>query len=261
MTQQELDQFSKLPPQQQAIAALKALEGLYQNGQTVEALTVALELGQKALVQAAWCHYRLKNYTACVETLSRTSETQSALELWAYLYAYEYTGYKDEEKLQSIVKKLEPDNVNAHNAVVIAARDKNSTLDAAEIFTKLDPWINGLDRSLATEKDANLLHNLARLALAKESFPDHLQKALELIDYTIEAYGTHSKLFHRAAAHYWRSVILEKMGKPYDAWQASITALNARSQQLELEPTNETWKQDLEKAQLREQQLRDNVTF
>lgn len=261
MTQLKLEQSSKLPQEQQATAALKALEELYQNGQMVEALAVALDLGQRALMQAAWCYYRLKQYPECVATLSRTTETQSSLELWAYLYAYEFTGFKNEDKLKQIVKKLDPDNVNGNNAVVIAARDQNSTLDAAEIFTKLDPWIKSLDRSRATEQDANLLHNLARLALAKESFPDHLQKALELIDYTVEAYGTHSKLFHRAAAHYWRSVILERMGKDYEAWQASVTSLDARRQQLAKAPSNDTWKQDFEKAQVREQQLRDKLTF
>lgn len=255
MNQQLRTQSHELPPKQQAVATLKAVETLYQNGQTVEALEVSLMLAHQGLVQAAWCHYRLKQYPECAATLAKTPDSPGSLELWAYLYAYEFTGFKNEQKLEEIVSKLSPDNVNAHNALVIAARDKNSNLDAAQIFAKLEPWISGLDRSLATEKDANLLHNLARLALAKDLVPDHLQKALELIEYAIEAYGTESKRYHRGAAHYWRSVILETMDYPFLAWQASVYSLQAWSQQLDQEPSNPEWQKRVEAAQLREREL------
>jgi hypothetical protein len=248
-------QFRDLDPKDQVEITLIQLGRLLQDGRTSEAGALAKELGLKASVIEAWCLYREKKFADCAEVLSRTPENQSTLELQAYLYAYEFTGLKDERKLAEVTAKLEASNVNANNAVVIAARENNSALDAAGIFNRLTPWAEGLDRSMATVTEANLLHNMARLALAKERF----EMALTFIDYAIEAYGSRTNFHHRGAANYWRSVILEKMDRPYDAWQAGLASLKAWQDQQAQEPTNPEWQKRLEGAQKREQELHSRL--
>ena len=146
---------------------MRKLQMMLQNGQTTEAGELAKELGTRAAVIEAWCRYREKKFPECAEILGRTPESQGTLELQAYLHAYESTGMKDERKLSEIVAKLEPSNVNANNAIVIAAREKTSSLDANQILLRLTDWAENLDRQIAVVGEANLLHNMARLALEK----------------------------------------------------------------------------------------------
>lgn len=249
-------QFRDLDPRQQVEITLIQLGRLLQDGRTSQAGELAKELGLKAAVIEAWCLYREKKFTDCADVLSRAPENQSTLELRAYLYAYEFTGMKDEQKLAEVTAKLEASNVNANNAVVIAAREKNSTLDASGILDRLTPWAEGLDRSTAVVAEANLLHNMARLFLAKEQF----NKALTFIDYAIEAYGSRTNFHHRGAANYWRSVILEKMDRPYDAWHAGLASLQAWQDQLAQDPSNTEWQKRLEGAQTREKELHSRIS-
>ena len=240
-----------------ATAAFAAIKDLYRNGKTEEALALAAGLGQELQVIEAWCLYRLKRFGECHAAISQLPESTQTLEVMAYLYAYGASGFRDEKKLLETATKLPSDNFNRMNALVIAAREKGSTLEADTILSQLDRWIASFDRSSATVEQANLLHNAARLALEKESFP----KALEIINYAIEAYGTKTNFHHLGAANYWRSVILEKMEESLEAWQAGIVSLYWWQAQFNQEPTNEEWAKRLEGAKKRESELFQKQTM
>jgi hypothetical protein len=242
------NQFRELPPGQQVAAALVAIGRLYQDGQTVEARELASKLTHGAQLITAWCLYREKNYTEAHAVLSQLPESPKALELWAYLYAYNASGFRNEQKLLETVDKLPRDNFNRTNALVIAAREKGADLK---------PWIASFDRALATVEQANLLQNAARLALEKENLPT----ALEIINYAIEAYGIRTNWHHRGAANYWKSVILEKMEDTYAAWQAGQESLRCWQTQHDLEPGHPNWPKRLQEAQKRADELQAKLAI
>jgi len=250
-------QFSELEPEKQVEAALLAIQRLYQDGKTGEARELASKVIQGAQLVEAWCLYREKNYTEAHAVLSQLPESPKALELWAYLYAYNASGFRNEDKLLETVEKLPSDNFNRTNALVIAAREKVSTLDANKILADLMPWIASLDRTLATVEQANLLQNAARLALGKGILPT----ALEIINYAIEAYGTLTNWHHRGAANYWKSDILEKMAQSYAAWQASQESLKCWQTQYDLEPQHPGWPNRLQEARKREKELHEKLSM
>ena len=237
--------------EQKAAAALAAIKELYLKGKMEEALELARGLGEQLQVTQAWCLYRLKKFGDCHAVISQLPESTQTLELMAYLYAYGASGFRDETKLLETAAKIPSDNFNRMNALVIAAREKGSTLDANQILSQLDQWTASFDRSSATVEQANLLHNAARLALEKENYP----KALEIIDYAIEAYGTKTNFHHLGAANFWRSVIFEKMEQSLEAWQTGIVSLYWWQAQFNQEPTNEEWARRLEGAKKRESEL------
>lgn len=265
----ESDGIAKLPPEsplhpgpslkrrsspeawQKMQGALDALGGLFlrpADREVVDFLTPWIASLQ--LVQG-WCLYRQGRYRDAFSFASSEPEQQGKLELLAYLYAYDRSPHKDHQQLQAIVEKLPPSSVNGSNALVIAARDKKTSLDRAVIWRRLDAWVEGLSPHGATLEEANLLHNLARLADEQRD----VSKALVLIDKAIRAYGTASNWHHRGAANFWRSKFLEKLERPFDAWQAARVATAARAEQLRLEPTNESWITALAAAKKHEWEL------
>lgn len=260
-------QFSNLTPDEQVNLAIIAVERLYQDGKTGEARDLAKRFSDKALVIEAWCLYREKKFSECVEVLSTAPESEKVLELWAYLSAYKMTGFWNEDRLLEVLAKLPKDSTNLNNAKLISAREPDSKLNREEIFNQLAPWVASLDRSLATVEQSNVLHNLARLALAKAQTEEgsqrdaELKRALDFIDYAIEAYGTRTNFHHRGAAHYWRSVILENTGRTYDAWQAGQDSLSAYQKQLDMAPDNKEWQTRLAGAQKRARELAEKLSM
>jgi tetratricopeptide (TPR) repeat protein len=229
---------------QQVQGALDALGSLFMADEQAAVVAVLTPCISSLQLVQGWCFYRHKQYEEAFVFATSEPASQGKLELLAYLYAYSQSPYRNEKKLLEIVDQFPDKSVNGYNALVIAARDKGTSLVRDAVWNRLDQWVDQLNLNGATLEAAHLLHNLARLADEQGCF----EKALAIIDKAIRAYGTESNWHHRGAAHFWRSKFLEKLGRPSDAWLAARDATAARAEQLRLEPANSVWKKDLEAA-------------
>jgi len=182
----------------------------------------------------AWCHYRQREWGSVREWLKKAGDTLRAKRLRAYLAAYVD---KDDHTLNAIAQEL-GDDVGVQNALVIRARDPDSdavALDELEVI--LAPFAQ------SEEVDAaNLFHNAARLMLAKGSTAEHFAAALSLIGDALERYGSVMHWHHRAAATFWRSHILERLGSLELAQKAIAISIVLWEKTLELDPNNQGFK-------------------
>jgi len=151
-----------------------------------------------------------------------------------YLATYA-PGYKNDGELTALCEEL-GDTVNACNAVVIRAREPDSTLAMEDVLSRVRRH-QGSDVSTA-----NLWHNGARFFLArgeKIGILDYFSQALLLINGALERYGDgDNNVHHRAAANHWKSQILEKLGRRGDAIEAARESERLWGRQRELDPNN-----------------------
>ena len=209
------------------------LNELYDEGRYKEVLELGGLVAQEVHTRLGWCHYRAKDYGAALEQADLAGDTQGSLSLRASIHAYG-KGYQDEKVLLGIIPKLAPENINAYNAIAISARSPNSTIPEEQVWESTQHLVNTLEPDTATVAGANLVHNLARLALAKGD----LSKAETLIDQAIGLYGEETHIHHRAAACFWKSKIHEAQERPSDAREAASKSLDLWEEQLGKDPSN-----------------------
>jgi tetratricopeptide (TPR) repeat protein len=184
----------------------------------------------------AWCFYRLKKYAEAFDFANQAGSFVWARECLMYLAAYA-PGYKNDETLIALCAEL-GDTVNSCNAIIIRARDADSTIASSDVLARVIRH-QGTDVSTA-----NLWHNGARffLALGEKGGSDseqHFHHAKILIGGALARYGDGDmNVHHRAAANHWKSKILEKIGRHGDAIEAARESERLWSRQRELDPKN-----------------------
>lgn len=209
------------------LEALEAVERELQGGAEGRERSELLALG-------AWCFYRLKKYAQAFDFATEAGNVVWARECLMYLSAYA-PGYKNDADLLMFCYEL-GDTVNACNALVIRARDPDSTLAESEVLERVHRH-QGTDVAVA-----NLWHNGARLFLARgesSGTSDFFQQALSLIDGALQRYGDgDNNVHHRAAANHWKSQILDKLDRRGDAIEAAKESERLWCRQRELDPQN-----------------------
>lgn len=201
------------------------------------------ELGQLKVIRA-WCHWRRQEWNDARQWLQEAEEAGGAEQRTKALRAY-FAAYRDKDDvaLEAIAKEL-VDDVDVQNALVIRARDADSNavaLDQLEIV--LAPFSQSHEISVA-----NLYHNAARFMLAKGSTEEDFAAAFSLINDALERYGSTMHWHHRAAANYWKSVILERLGRGELAKKAKVASAKLWEKAVELDPSNEGFRKNLENA-------------
>lgn len=246
------------------MATVQEIQELYDLGKIAEAMAAVWaethgerrssdpEIGQLRVIRA-WCHWRRQEWGDALMWLEAAEEAGGAelkaKRLRAYFAAYRD---KDDEILRAIAQELN-DDVGVQNALIIRARDPDSSAVSLDEVR----WI--LERfSGSIEVDvANLYHNAARLFLAKGSIENHFFSALVLIDGAIARYGLNMHWHHRAAAAFWRSHILARLNEKEEARDAIIASVLLWEAAVQLDPANQGFRTNLENAQKREVELRE----
>lgn len=85
--------------------------------------------------------------------------------------------------------------------------------------------------------------------------------AIGALSYAIGLYGTGDmNLHHRAAAHYWMSVAMEKLFGPAAALSSAEQSFELWKRQLGLDPANKHFEQNYENAMARVDELKKTPT-
>lgn len=199
------------------------------------------------MVIRAWCHWRRQEWEDARQWLSIAEEAGGAEQRTKALRAY-FAAYrdKDDAMLQFIAQEL-PDDVDVQNALVIRARDADSTLSHAQVGAALEHFSMQESTSVA-----NLNHNAARFFLAKNRDVGDLNVAVTMIDRALRLYGQDRNWHHRAAATHWQSVAFERLGKKVEDAGARTQARQLWEKAVELDPNNKGFQQNLENARKRE---------
>lgn len=238
---------------QQTQNPVQAAQELYDQGKFGEALELVNEfLGRdleeeqyRQLVSIkAWCHYRRKEYDQARSMAKASKMSIKSQELLATIAAYVD---KDDQVLSEIAEELQ-DNAGVANALIIKARDSNAVFydhirvaDTAFRFRESGETVH-----------ANIWHNAARYFLAKKRGTKDLNRALGFIEGALALYGDGDKnLHHRAAANFWKSKILEELFGKEAARASAHESRKLWERQVELDPSTEQHKKQLENAMAR----------
>jgi tetratricopeptide (TPR) repeat protein len=192
-------------------------------------------------VLLGWCHYRHQEYDVVRSCLQEAGDVDPALELAGYLAAYVD---KDDVRLQEIAGRL-LGNVNVQNALVIRARDQGSAVGHLTVLQSLSHF------SGQAVEVANLYHNAARFFLAKvrkELGEEDLQVSLAFIGIAIEKYGVSANWHHRAAASFWKSHILDRLGDKREALHSAEQSLFLWNEAVDRDPQNKGFKDNRDNA-------------
>jgi tetratricopeptide (TPR) repeat protein len=232
-----------------AILTVQDIRELYDKGQCEEALraiTTALstqpsEETRRALVAlTAWCHYRLRRYDEAMRAAQSAPDEEWAKECLAQTYAYG-PGHENDPELFRLAVEF-PENVGIQNAFVIRARHAKSTITHEEVLQVVGR-VQG-----ASEKMGHVRHNAARFFLDKARTVADYALALQFINGALEWYGESTAHHHRAAAWFWKSQILSKLGKTDDAVKAAEESLRHWDAQIALAPENADFRAKRESA-------------
>lgn len=241
---------------------VEAVQKLYDQGKIAEAMEAVWgevmevrkadnpDIGKLKVIRA-WCHWRRQEWEDARQWLREAEEAGGAelqtKRLRAYFAAYRD---KDDARLRDIAQGL-GDDVGVQNALVIRARDPGSDI---VVLDELEVILAPFARSREVDA-ANLFHNAARLMLAKGSTETHFAAALSLIDDALERYGSVMHWHHRAAATFWRSHILERLGRLELAQKAIAASVQLWEKAAELDPSNQGFTANLENARRRAAEL------
>ena len=242
------------------MATVEEIQKLYDLGKIPEAMAAVLaevneerpssdpEIG-KLMVIRAWCHWRRQEWDDALESLEAAEKAGGAEPKTKRLRAY-FAAYRDknDEALRAIAQEL-PNDVGVLNALVIRARDEDSTLTHAEIG-KIVLSISG-----EGVEAANLNHNGARFFLAKSRDEVDLNSAIGMLDRAIRLYGIDGNWHHRAAATHWKSVAFERLGDRAKDAEARTQARQLWEKAVGLDSTNQGFRMNLKNAQAREAEL------
>ena len=197
------------------------------------------------LALSGWCYYRQGKYEQARQLFQIAGSIRFAREGLAYLAAYKD---KDDPTLQALIQEL-GDSVNAQNALIVRARDPDSTiahdqvLDVTVLFTEDEVEV------------ANLYHNAGRFFFHKARGKWDLITALGLFDVARTRYGVDRNWHHRGALNYWRSRVLEDLLDKRAALEAARDSLFCWTQQVILDPKTERHKQQWTNAGNRVREL------
>jgi tetratricopeptide (TPR) repeat protein len=230
------------------------LNKLYEEGKCSEALEEISRVYPSANVMPAeimaikgWCHFRLQQYHEATEAALMADEKGSpkGSELLAQLAAYVS---KDDKAIEAIRQKM-PGNLSVCNAFAIRARDKDSRIPKEMIVEAAIKAMSG-EEIAAT----NLINNTARLLLAKgDGFGDTVT-AIIFWRIALQRYGD-KNYHHRAAVHFWMSKAYESLGNKALAIQSALSSLQLWEEQVNLDPANPKFKESLEGARRRVEEL------
>ncbi len=196
------------------------------------------------LALEGWCHYHRGEYKDAHDLALAAGGVTKARELLATMYAA-VPGYVDDTSLRKLVGEL-PANVAATNALLIRARAKDSTL-----FTHDEVLMRVLQHRSDEVRVAHIYNNAARFFQEKARDDVDLITALGLWDCALLKYGFAANYHHRAALHYWKSLVIERLfGKAAAAFTA-MRACELWSRQVALDPTNQPFQQKLAEAEKR----------
>lgn len=179
------------------------------------------------LALRAWCYYRRGEFGEAKKWAEEAGQVRFARECLAYVAAYA-KGYKDDAVLSALLNEL-GDSVNAWNALVIRAREPDSTLTHEKVLEGVRRFEN--DTSVGA---ANFYHNAARFFYHKSRNNEDLFLALSLFSSALNRYGHDKNWHHRGAVHFWRSKILEQLSNgPMALKDDKLDTLRAAQQSLE----------------------------
>lgn len=180
----------------------------------------------------AWCHYKQRAFDDAYRAIQHAGRNQKGLECLLHLCIYD-TPYKDKESAETLAAEL-GNTVNVSNAILVASRSPESDITAEEVLQHIEA--HAMDEG----KVANLYNNGARYFLAKGTTQEELLLALGLMEAAISLYGRGDKnVDHRAGAHYWKSIILEKLLDKKAARVAAEVSDELWQRQEALDPDNE----------------------
>lgn len=231
---------------------LEQIQKLYDEGM----MTAALDLINQSmpseggpqrgdhLALKGWCHYHLKEYKTAHDVALLAGSTTKAKELLATMYA-NVPGYVDDVSLQRLVDEL-PENVAVTNALLIRARAKDSAS-----FTHDQVLERALQHCGDEVRVAHIYNNAARFFQEKARDDADLITALGLWDCALLKYGYDGNYHHRAAVHYWKSHVIERLFGKQAATFTAMRACELWSQQVALDPTNVSFQQKLSEAEKR----------
>lgn len=236
------------------MATYEEIQRLYDEGKIPEAMAAVWaevqeergkddpDIGRLMMIRA-WCHWRRQEWDDARQWLQKAEKAGGAeLEtnrLQAYFAAYRD---KDDFLLRSIAQEF-PDDVDVQNALVIRAQDADSTLSRAQVGAALEYFSEQEGTSVA-----NLNHNAARFFLAKSRDPGDLSMAAGMINRALQLYGKDVNWHHRAAALFWKSKIIEKLGDREEALYAAERSLFLWNEALDRDPANEGFRKNRDNA-------------
>jgi tetratricopeptide (TPR) repeat protein len=150
-----------------------------------------------------------------------------------------------------------PRSVRADNARVMAGRQAGSTLSRTEVLAIADKWLKVLPPDEDRTELANLANNTSRYWLAKAASFRDLELARYYMKLAIKLYGSGNKNYHhRAGAHFWLSVITEKMGNRQAAMLYAKRSVRLWRKQLRLDPQNKNFLSSFRGAKNRLKELK-----
>ena len=242
-------------------AKLKKIESLVKEGRTREALekeTLFLKNrltseGERceAFGWGAWAFYRRKEFEKAEIEAKKAGDNETALKCLAAIAAY---FYKDQKLVRFYTDQL-PNSPARDNAKTIAARNPNDDTPKEEIIRRAEKSIAIL-KILDPLNTANLLNNTMRWLLEKGEGDDDLMIALRFIEKAVELYGDGDcNLHHRASAHFWISIIKERLFSERGAVSAATMSVYLWEKQLTIDPDNEHFRNSLSGARKRLKKL------
>lgn len=232
---------------------LEQAQKLYDEGKMAEALVALAALlvlqpdsSQNGEIRAlmGWCHYHCKEYKDAHDLARVAGSVTKAKELLATMYAA-VPGYVDDTSLLRLVDEL-PGNVAVTNALLIRARAKDSS-----VFTHAEVLQGVLQHRGDEVRVAHICNNAARFFQEKARDDADLITALGLFDCALLKYGFTANYHHRAALHYWKSLVIERLFGKAAAVFTAMRSCELWQQQLALDPTNVSFQQKLAAAEKR----------
>ncbi|MDA1337209.1 MAG: hypothetical protein O3C23_00360 [bacterium] len=185
-----------------------------------------------------WCHYRKGEYETAREWFVAAGPVTFAREGLLYLAAYRD---KDDMLIQELANEL-GDLVNVQNALVIRARDADSTIPHSEVVLAVSRFTESM------VEVANLCHNAGRFFLAKPQDSSDLVLALGFLDMAKVRYGIDRNWHHRGALHFWRSCVFEQLLDKQGALEAARDSYFCWAEQCILDPETPRHREQLENA-------------
>ena len=246
------------------MAELEEIESLVKKGQTREALGKEMLFLKDELISedergeafgwGAWAYYRRKEFEKAEIEAKKAGNNETALKCLAAIAAY---FHKDQDLVKLYTNKL-PDSPGKDNAKTIAARNPNDNTSKEEIMKRAEKWI-AIPEIWDPSNTANLLNNTMRWLLEKGEGDDDLMTALRFIEKAIELYGDGDyNLHHRASAHFWISIIKERLFSERGAVSAATMSVYLWEKQLTIDPDNEHFQNSLSGARKRLKDLNKN---
>ena len=210
-------------------AAILAAEAAISSGPSPEERRNLLAL-------IAWCHYQRAEWNLAFSFATQGDPNEWAKKCEAHLRAYR-AKFTDDVRLAALVAEL-PDDASVANALVTRARYTDCDVDAQAVLSHVHKWRE-------TGNDINVAHlhnNAARYLHAKgwdgEASPAVDFQAIALLQEAIARYSVLTNWDHRAGAHYWMAILLDRQ-------QLKASSLSARRESVRLweqailhDPTN-----------------------